>query len=189
MFLCWMKACPFQLSLCLFCFCPSSSPPPPLHLTPDFYWPTATLNYHGWKEKQIRRAWNSEADSPSLTVQKENNSNEHSLLPSVDGLDRVWVARGITREHGVFWMHDKHRISQQTLVYRDTYTVLFMVLSAGPEVPGNALHDYSPLNSTSAPRRLCSTSEQWTRCEKLLQCLCCSNSWKSLEMLNRICYL
>lgn len=71
-------------------------PTPTPTLDPDFYWPTATFNYHGWKEKQIR-AWNSEADSPSLTIQKENSSNEHSLLPSVEALDRVRVARGITR--------------------------------------------------------------------------------------------
>lgn len=38
----------------LLCVCPPPPlPPPPLH---SFYWPTATLNYHGWKEKQIRRA-------------------------------------------------------------------------------------------------------------------------------------
>lgn len=186
MFLCWMKASPFQqLSLSLFFSLPSTPTPP---LTLDFYWPTATLNYHGWKEKQIRRAWNSEADSPSLTVQKENNSNEHSLLPSVEGLDRVWVARGITREHGVFWMQDKHRISQQVLVYRYTYTAPFMEPSAGPLVPSNAL-PYSLLNSTSSPSRLCSTSQQWTRCEELLQCFLCTNSWKSLEMQNWICYL
>lgn len=55
--------------------------------------------------------------APSLTVQEENNSNEHSLLPSVEGLDRVWVARGITREHGVFWMQNKPPVSQQVLVY------------------------------------------------------------------------
>lgn len=112
MFLCWMKACPFQ-QLPLSPLFLSFSPHHPTPLTLDFYWPIATLNYHGWKEKQIRRAWNSEADSPSLTVQKENNSNEHSLHPSVEGLDREWVARGTTREHGVFWMQDSHRVSQR----------------------------------------------------------------------------
>lgn len=67
--------------------------PPPHPPTQDFYWPAATLNYHGWKEKQIRRAWNSETDSPSLIVQRENNSNEDSILPSVGGLDRIWLLR------------------------------------------------------------------------------------------------
>ncbi len=185
MFLCWMKACPFQqlsLSPLFLSFFLSTRPP----LTPDFYWPVATLNYHGWKEKQIRKAWNSEADSPSLTVQKENNSNEHSLLPSVEGLDCMWVARGITREHGVFWMQDK----QEVLVHSYTYTMLFTVPSAGPVGLSITLLPFEFHFITQMDSRLCSTSRQQTRCEKLLLCFFfCTNSWKSLEMQNWICYL
>lgn len=62
--------------------------PPPTPLATELHWPSATLNYHWWKENQIRRrAWNSETGSRSLTVQKENNSNERSLLPML----RVWI--------------------------------------------------------------------------------------------------
>lgn len=86
----------------------------PLHhphsLTLDFYWPTATFNYHEWKEKQIRRAWSSETDSTSLTIQKENNCHEHSLRRSVKVLNHMCVVRGITKEHRVFWMQDKHQV-------------------------------------------------------------------------------
>lgn len=115
----WTLA-PFQQALCLLCFCASSSPPPPPSLrTVTGMRPPSITN--GWKEKQIRSAGNSEADSPSLTVQKENSSNERCLLPSVEGLDHEWVARGITREHGVFWMQYKHRISKQALVLRQKY--------------------------------------------------------------------
>ena len=48
----------------------------------------------------------------------------------------MWVARGITREHGVFWMHDKP--TDQPTSLRDTFTVLFMVPSTGREA--SAMH-------------------------------------------------
>lgn len=69
-----------------------------------------------WVEREADKE-SSEADIPSLTAQKENNSNDHSLITSVEGLDRVWVPRSINREHELFWMQDKHQISQQVLVY------------------------------------------------------------------------
>lgn len=41
---------------------------------------------------------------------------------------------------------------------------------------------------TQMDSRLCSTSQQWTRCKKLLQCYSCTDSWELLEIQNWICY-
>lgn len=100
-----------------------------------------------WVEREADKE-SSEADIPSLTAQKENNSNDHSLITSVEGLDRVWVPRSINREHELFWMQDKHQISQQVLVYWDIYTTGCGTFS---RTLSDVLH-YCFLNSSSTPK-------------------------------------
>lgn len=150
----------------LLCFCPSSSQTGPPHSGLLL----ATLNYHGWKEKQIRRAWNSEPDNPSPTVQRENNSNEQNFFPSVEGLDcclrhnqRTWS-----------FLQDKQHTIFAALSH--TYCILPWYPHQDQECSAILcttpvwIPPYSLQFTTQWGSRSCYTSRQWTRCEKLLQC-------------------